>query len=338
MKKVLTSLALGAAFGVSVLPVVAMAQSANLEGVLEEDLEAIGDFGEIIQAEAPGTSKGRKGPKRTNILSGIEYTKTTFDNSPQITNLVKIYADGNTRINDNFRISYVVSERDQYKGQNDDKQPGRINFNLTPRFEQWVSPRFNYFVAVGYRSSYEKIEDNPNTANKNEEELRNEQTYRIKPGFNFNLGKSFLGLTGEYNYKEHNKAKGFNIEANYVYRWKSNVNVGLKGMYSEAGTDNDSRNKNLRALINYRFKNRVRVEGQVVMGREGNDAKDDNENQIRRGYDYTYYNLNTNIPINSTFHLVFNLSYKVGDQYNPGSNTNGDREQFFTKFAIVSKF
>ncbi|KEI71508.1 hypothetical protein [Endozoicomonas elysicola] len=297
----------------------------NPGGVQAEDLQDIGEFGEIIQAEAPGKKK-RPGFKRTRILSGIEYTKTVFDNKPRLTNLLKIYADGNTLITDNFRLSYVLSERDQTTGQYDEEQPGRLNINLTPRYEQWVSPRLNYFVAAGYKRAVEA------------DEGKEEETYRVKPGVNFNFGKNFFGLTGEYNYKHHNGYYGFSVEGNYIYRWKPNINVGVKGAYSEAGSDSDNNNKNIRALINYRFKNKVRMEWSVVRGRDGADVKGDGDTMMRRGYDYTYYNMNTNIPINDTFSLVANVAYRTGEQYNPSDTTGGDKDIFFGKLAIISSF
>ncbi|KEI71509.1 hypothetical protein [Endozoicomonas elysicola] len=301
----------------------------NPEGVQVEDLQDMGEFGEIIQAEAPG--RKRPGFKRTRILSGIEYTETVYDDGPQTTNMLKIYADGNTLITDNFRLSYVVSERDKHTGQNDEQQPGRLNLNLTPRFEQWVSPAFNYYVAAGYKRAVEGVDD------------KEETTYRINPGLNFNFGKNFVGVSGEIDYKEHTDNYGFSLNANLVHRWRDNINLGIKGSYTGNNNEADSDNWNFRGLMSYRFTNGVRTEWNIVHGRDGGDGNmiDENNNIIgteRRGYKYTYYNMNTNIPLTDTFSMVANVSYRTGDIYNPGKYSNGDKEQFMGKLAIISSF
>ncbi|KEI71516.1 hypothetical protein [Endozoicomonas elysicola] len=325
MKKVLTPVVIACL----AMPLAAQAEksSSYLPQFSADDLNIDGS-NDIILVEAPTQKQpGRKGPPRTNFVSGIEYTETIYENQPKITNIVKILADGSTKFHKNWRLRYVLSQADAEKGIDQSEQPGRLNLVVAPRFEKWVSPRFSYFIEGIYKNSvegrgWEKDE------------------FVFKPGGSINLGRHFFNVVAEYQYKEtsdheYNKgtaySTGFHIEPTYIYRMNPRMNIGLRLVFNEQQDESQYFNKNVKALVNYRFNNNIRTEFNVVVGKSG-QAKNDS------GHNYTDYNLNTSIPINKTFTGILNFGYRLGDQYNPNQWSWGDREGIFTKIAVSTRF
>lgn len=325
MKKYLIPVMIGA----FALPVVANASDKVSEPVSfsAEDLDIDGS-GDIIVIENPNARKKntRKMPPRTSFFSGYEYTYKTFDNNPRVGTLVRILADGSTKINDNWRFRFVLSEREQFKGENMDQGAGRINMVLAPRFEKWVNPNFSYFLEGTYK-------------HQSESDGWEGKEYIFKPGFNLSYGKNFYNIVSQFQYKEtdnyrndnhvSNYTTGIEVEQAFIHRYTTRINTGFKVLYNQQDNANNNWNKNIRPFVNYRFNNNVRTEFNISFGKNGSDNDS--------GHSYRNYNLNTNIPINSTFKAIVNFGYRKGKRYGDVAAA-GDYTELFTKIGINTRF
>ncbi|RJX72048.1 hypothetical protein DZ860_09020 [Vibrio sinensis] len=254
--------------------------------------------------------------KRSRVLTGFEYEEYVYVNAPSQLFQSFIFADGSTKISDNFRLAYVLKETHKYRGSNKVSEGNALlTTELMPRYEKWVNENFNFAVEFGY----EKVTGF-------EESTR----YQITPELNFSLGKHFLHLNLESGYWDEEKAMFYETEPLYVYRLNDWINIGSKFLYHEDKNDFAWTEMAIKPLVQFRFDNNLYLELRYELG----------ETEIfdGTGYDYSNYALYTEIPVNDTISLLADLAYRDHKQRNGNQYTWGDKEGVFAKVGIIWTF
>lgn len=277
-----------------------------------EALQDVGGFGEVMMAS--GNSAGAV--KRTRVLTGFEYEEYVYNNAPSQLFQSIIFADGSTKISDNFRLAYVLKETHKYRGSNKTSEGNALlTTEFMPRYEKWVNETFNYAVEFGY----EKVTGF-------EESTR----YQITPELNFTFGKHFLHLNLESGYWDEEQAMFYETEPLYVYQFNNWINLGAKLLYHEDKNDFAWTEKAVKPLVQFRFDNNVYLELRYERG----------ETEIfdGTGYDYNNYALYSEIPITDYVSLLADLAYRDHKQRNGNQYTWGDKEGVFAKVGFVWTF
>ena len=109
--------------------------------IMEDDVDII--------RKAPEYSS-YKMPKRTSFFTGMEYNETVSDYLAKTENIKYVVADGSTRLHENWRIRYVLSQIQNKSGIEQETSYKKTNFTIAPRYEQWVNPWFSFFAEPVY--------------------------------------------------------------------------------------------------------------------------------------------------------------------------------------------
>ena len=305
-------------FGLLICPLSANADSSVWSDVNIDGWDA-NSYGEHIsedQLSSHNVSKSAPLPKRTRMLTGYELEEYDY-NEHGVEKLESlIYADGKTKITDNFALRYLFKEIQAYsKGE---KVGGeKMHFEIAPRFEKWVSPNFNYAVEF----AYEHVSgEGHNTTRK----------YWIKPEAAFSYGKHFLFVDLETRYLEHDKAYGYESEPWYLYRVTDRFTMGFKVLHVNERNDWNYEERAIKPLIQYRFQNNVYLELRYEQGQY--------ENHAEEGHKYKNFALYSEIPITENFSFLIDAAYRTGEQMNGNQYSWGDREGVFAKLGIISQF
>ena len=261
-------------------------------------------------------------PVRTRWFTGLHYNEADFDNNWNTKTLTKNLIDATTIFNENFRLSYSLDEVSQKAREGAEKQEDRVNYQITPRFNQWVSPNFNYFVQATYRRSFQR---NSNT----------QTVYRLKPGANWSFGPNTFSLSGQYSHVDHNGNRVWNINPSYNRRLSQRMNMNFSAAYSRTKKDNNddgSHNYNVSGAVNYRFTSFFRANFNYQYGKNGNDDK--------FGYKSHNFNVNTTTKLSENFDLIANVGYQIADRYyrNIENIGGGDRKRITGKIGIRTEF
>ncbi|MGX9522581.1 hypothetical protein ACWX0P_27850 [Vibrio mediterranei] len=273
-------------------------------------IEKVGGFGKLL-VPAPESSA-----KRTRVLTGFEYEEYVYENAPSQLFESYIFADGNTKLAENWRVAYVLKEIHRYKGK--DKTPeGQpiLSLELMPRYEKWVNEAFSYALEVGY----EKMTG-----------LEERTRYQITPEANFTFGKHFVHLNMEMGHWQEESASFYETEPLYIYRLNDWISLGAKALYHKDNNDFAWTEKAIKPLIQFRFDNEVYLE---LRYERGNTEIFDGS-----GYQYNNYALYSEIPVNDTVSLLADLAYRDHKQQNGNAYTWGDKEGVFAKVGVIWTF
>ncbi|WP_221181766.1 hypothetical protein [Vibrio ponticus] len=277
-----------------------------------EGLEDVGGFGDVLMASNESVAT----MKRTRVLTGFEYEEYVYDNAPSQLFQSIIFADGSTKITDNFRLAYVLKETHKYRGKDKVSEGNALlTTELMPRYEKWVNESFNYAIEFGY----EKVTGF-------EESTR----YQITPELNFTFGNHFLHLNLESGYWDEEGAMFYETEPLYVYRLNNWINLGTKFLYHEDKNDFAWTETAIKPLVQFKFDSGVYLELRYELG----------ETEIfdGTGYDYNNYALYTEIPVNQSISLLADLAYRDHQQRNGNQYTWGDKEGVFAKVGVIWTF
>ncbi|SON53220.1 hypothetical protein [Vibrio tapetis] len=275
-----------------------------------EALEKVGGFGEILVASPTPLAK------RSRILTGFEYEEYVYKNAPSQLYQSYIFADGNTKVAENWRVAYVLKEIHRYEGEDKtSKGQPMLNLELMPRYEKWVNEAFNYALEVGYEKTTG---------------LEEKTRYQVTPEANFTFGKHFVHLNVEMGYWQEENASFYETEPLYVYRLNDWINLGAKALYHKDNNDFAWTEKAIKPLIQFRFDNQVYLELRYERG----------ETEIHDGSGYAYdnYALYTQIPVNDTISVLADVAYRDHRQQNGNQYTWGDKKGAFAKVGLIWTF
>jgi len=272
----------------------------------------VSGFDDVFMASKSGGST----IKRTRMLTGYEYEEYVYKNAPSQIFQSFIFADGSTKINDYFRLAYVIKETHRYRGKDKVSEGNALlTTEFMPRYEKWVNEHFNYAFELGY----EKVSG-----------FKESSRYQVTPELNFSYGKHFLHLNLESGYWDEEKSMFYETEPLYIYHFNDWVNLGGKFLYHEDKNDFAWTEIAIKPLIQFRFDNKVYLELRYEKG--------ETEVFDGTGYDYDNYALYSEIPLNSSMSLLADLAYRDHKQRNGNRYTWGDKEGVFAKVGVIWSF
>ena len=302
------------------IPSVAYADEVQEEAQEEAEVGLWSDhqYRELILTTE--SAKSSNAAPRTRALTGIEYEHIDNENQPNEELLHYIYADGFTRVTDNFSMGYVFKEIHHSRG---GESTGQSNYSeIIPSF-YW---RQNDNVAYNLMLSYEKTIGEWHY-----------DKYMAKPGIDLSFGRHFLHLSAELGYKDERQGPGsrgafIESEPLYLYRLDNGINIGAKVIYVEEHNDFNYVEFAVKPLVQFNFDNgnylELRYErGTLDMGSDPNN---------RDHFDYDVYALYADLPINE--HFSFLADIQVKDRHADPAPWTGDQLVWFSKVGIVWKF
>ncbi|PSU33853.1 hypothetical protein [Photobacterium lutimaris] len=288
-----------------------------------------------------------KGPMRTNFFTGFEYSDNVYELSPRGSNLNWVIADGGTRINNNLRMRYVLSQSHEDKKA---KGPGEAksdlgastNFRIMPRYSNWVNPRFSYFI----EPQYARRSTNSGAGN---------TEYGLNTGMQYRLGANTFFFSPSYKHlvleRYSRDNNGFNPELvseqnknivsgefNYTYRHSNKLNYGFN-INGNTTLDNDSdhlehkytrsRAWNIRPFIRASHMYGITTEFNIKYGSQESGPN-------WHGSDSLDFNLNNNKQLNRNLRLVTNFGYTTAE---PHSGVGwGEKEGYKVKVGLNVSF
>ncbi|GEA51855.1 hypothetical protein VIN01S_26590 [Vibrio inusitatus NBRC 102082] len=297
-----------------------LADLSDLADIPSDVLVMDGDEDTMIAPpEQPKVSKAR-GPMRTSFFTGVEYGESVYEYNGKGSNLVFVIADGGTRISENWRLRYILSEQHAETKGLDQDDGVSINYRIAPRYSKWVNPNFSYFIEPSYyrRTGSSGIENTE---------------WQIKPGMQYALRKHIFFSTLEYKdlnrkryardengwkptIKEDRDFQRINAEVNYTYRQSTSFNWGLNinGGSTLDNADNvpdiytRSRNYNIKPFVRLKHFNNITTEVNLRWGRAESGLN-------WGGSDTTEININNNMQLNRHLRLIANIGYRQATRH-----------------------
>ncbi|WP_275862745.1 hypothetical protein [Vibrio sp. CAU 1672] len=274
-------------------------------------VENTGGFGQLMLAVPSSTPT-----KKTRAMTGFEYEEYVYYNAPSQLFHTYIFADGNTKLTERWRLAYVLKEIHRYRGKNHTSEGQPIlSVELMPRYEQWVSEDFSYALEVGYEKTTG---------------LEEKTRYQITPEVNFTFGSHFIHLNTQIGYWQEQHASFYETEPLYVYRLNDWIGFGAKGLYHKDNNDFAWKERAIKPLIQFRFDNEVYLELRYERGTT--------EIYDGSGYRYNNYALYSEIPLNDTFSLLADMAYRDHKQQNGTPYSWGNKKGLFAKFGVIWTF
>ncbi|MDR9830699.1 hypothetical protein RCJ22_34520 [Vibrio sp. FNV 38] len=297
-----------------------MSRSNIWDNVTLRGYDAVGDLATDIdyilneQLKKKSDKKDEKPwvPKRTRALTGYEYEEITFGNHGNQKFHTMIFADGSTRINQNFSIGYVLKER---RGTSDDpnyvKQSAMQLTEIIPRYTKWVNENLTLNAEFKY-----KKQTGP----------REKTVYAIKPSAYVTYDKFFMNLQGEVGYWEEDDAYLYKTEPLFLYRPNNWFSFGAKALYIDEQTDWGYNEVAVKPLVQFRL-----PVGYLELRYENGYSETSNGNR----YDYNNYAFFTEIPITRDLAFLADVAYRDAQESSRDPNSWGDRKVFFSKIGLV---
>ena len=291
--------------------------------IMEDDVDII--------RKAPEYSS-YKMPKRTSFFTGMEYNETVSDYTARTENIKYVVADGSTRLHENWRIRYVLSQIQNKSGIEQETSYKKTNFTIAPRYEQWVNPWFSFFAEPVYVH-----QSDPDAGQTNTE-------IKLRPGLQFTKGKhglntvythSFVDKETENENIKKTKFETFEIKANYIYRYGSRVNFGLE-LTRNGYVDNSDPEFRRRA---YAVKPSIRIKHWKGIVTEISTPYNYNEGGLKlSGSETVKINLNNNYPINKNMKLIANVGYSMVKLHEAGIDKEQDKNGLNAKLGFNLSF
>ncbi|KHT62519.1 hypothetical protein RJ45_17025 [Photobacterium gaetbulicola] len=270
-------------------------------------------------------------PKRTSFFTGMEYNETVSDYFARTENIKYVVADGSTRLHDNWRIRYVLSQIQNKSGIEQETSYKKTNFTIAPRYEQWVNPWFSFFAEPVYVH-----QSDPDAGLTNTE-------IKLRPGLQFTYGKHGLNTVYTYSMVEKETENEnintdfdtFEVKANYLYRYGSRLNFGLE--FTRNGyVDNSDPQFRRRAFA---VKPSVRIKHWKGIVTEISTPYNYNEAGVKlSGSETVKINLNNNYPINKNMKLIANFGYAMVKLHESGVDKETDKNGFDAKLGFNLSF
>ncbi|WP_413111708.1 hypothetical protein [Thaumasiovibrio sp. DFM-14] len=282
-----------------------------------DSLNRIGGIGDVY-ISAPTVSGG----KASRVLTGFEYEEAVYHNNPRSLLKSIIFADGSTKISDNFRMAYLLKETHQYNGRdNTSADSAAQTIELMPRYEKWISPELSYAFEFGYEKVTGGLSDYQDRTN-----------YSITPELNLGYDKHFLHLNLQVGYMDHGD-RGMFIESEplYIYQYNDWINLGAKVLYNEEKNDFAWKEYAFKPLVQFNFKNGIYLELRY-------ERQETEQQGGATSYSSNNYALYSEVPLTSDISFLADLAIRKGEVGGTSEYNWGDKEIAFAKVGLIWTF